>query len=609
MEFIFIDAAGTTLFTRTDAESAHWIVQELSLTADFPYNPKKVIHRGQRIAFRSPVDDSYQVFEIRQVETDPTGSYQGVTAENIALAELSDEHIDNAEIGKKTAAQALATALNGTLWTHGTGTTTYKQSADFQRGSVWEAVNTIKTNWNVYIIPRVTFSAAGVINGRYLDIKPAGGTYNGLRLSIRKNMPDPIVTYNDEDVLTALYGYGGQVDKAQQSGDDKTEELTFKDVVWTATAEHPAKPSGQTYLEYPAKTALYGRNGRARFGFYQNSAITDANILLKKTWEALKKTCDPKIVISGTVEDLYRLGYADTPLRLHDTAIVEIEETGEVFQKEIIQLDYDLLDPSNNRVDIGDYIPNIVYINRNTNEKASGGGGGGRGQTPNEAEQSKTYAEFVKTNNMIGMVVGTRNGGYYVKAGEISLAINQSGESGSYESTATINADHINISGTSTVHTLAGDIEHDANGRLVIKNAGGLYVERSSGGTTAQFGIWDRGNLTGGVMVTQINGQSTLRLSADVIDINGIVNALTAREITVNALNCTNNVIVGGRLSGTVWASSLKVDAYDATWQSKSVVTSVATTSSYEFIDTRDQVRTGRLVTSISSETIHYLGF
>ena len=49
---------------------------------------------------------------------------------------------------------------------------------------------------------------------------------------------------------------------------------------------------------------------------------------------------------------------------------------------------------------------------------------------------------------MIAMVVGTRNGDNYIKAGEIGLAINKSGETGSYESTAYINANHVNISAT-----------------------------------------------------------------------------------------------------------------------------------------------------------------
>ena len=418
-EFFFVNAAGQTQFTRMDAESAHWIAHELTFNATFPYDENKVIERGMRVTFRNPVTDKFEMFEIRQVvETEPDHGQQ-ITAENIAVAELSDEHIDTTEITNKTAGQALTTALTGTLWSVGTNTASGTSDADFARGSVWQAVNVIKANWNVYITPRIVMSAQGQIQARYLDISPAGGTFNGVRLSLRKNFLDPSVTYNDADVYTALYGYGGTVNDA---------EVTFKDEVWSATSEHPAKPANQTYLEDPAATALYGRNGRARFGYYQNGAITDPAVLLQKTWEALQRCNKPKIAISGTCVDLYRLGYKDTPIQLNDLVLVEIEETGETFYKGIIMLDYDLLDPSNNRVDIGDYIPNIIYINRDTADKAHGGGGGGGvGQTPNEAEQSKTFAEFAKTNDMIGMVVGTRNGAYYVKTAQIVLAINQDG--------------------------------------------------------------------------------------------------------------------------------------------------------------------------------------
>lgn len=437
IEMNFVNAAGQTLFTRTDAESAHWIVQELTFEATFPFLSEKVIEGGMRVAFRDQNTDSIQMFEVRQcVENEPDHG-QRIVAEHIAVAELSDEHIDHAEITNKTAAQALTTVLTGTLWSLGTNTAIGNSDADIARGDVWQAVNTIKANWNVYITPRIVMSAQGQIQNRFLDITPAGGTFNGVRLSVRKNFLDPSVTYNDADVYTALYGYGGTVDDA---------EVTFKDEVWSATSSHPAKPANQTYLEDPAATALYGRNGRARFGYYQNAAITDPAVLLQKTWEALQRCNKPKIAISGTCVDLYRLGYKDTPIQIHDLAIVEIEETGEVFQKEIIMLDVDLLDPSNTRVDIGDYIPNIVYINRDTADKARGGGGGGGvGQTPNEAEQSKTFAEFAKTNDMIGMVVGTRNGGYYVKAGEIVLAINDDGGTN-----IKLDADTIDIDGIVT---------------------------------------------------------------------------------------------------------------------------------------------------------------
>lgn len=521
MEFTFLSAAGVTLFTRSDAETAHWVQEEMTVNATFPFVDGKFIERGQRLAFRDPATDTIEVFEVRSVSTIEPDHYQQISAEAICLSELQDEHIDTAEITGKTAAQALTTVLAGTMWSVGTNTASGTQSADISRGSVWQAVNTVKSNWNVYITPRVVITN-GAITGRFLDISPAQGTWRGVRLSVRKNMLDANVTYNDEDVLTALYGYGGTIDKPRSSGDDEAEELTFADVVWTATGGHPAKPAGQTYLEDPSKTAIYGRNGRPRFGYYQNSSITDPNVLLQKTWEALQRTYEPRISITGTVADLYRLGYKDEPLRLHDLVIVEIEETGETFQKEIIRLDVDLIDPTGNRPDIGDYIPNIIYINRETNKRASGrGGGGGRGQTNVEAEMGDTFTQFEKTADMIGMVVGTRNGGYYVKAGEIVLAINKSGETGQYESTALINADHVNISGTTTAYTLAGSLERDAQGRLIIKDAGGLYVQRTEAGVTAQFGVWDNGNLTGGVIVQKINGETSAYINADHVNISG----------------------------------------------------------------------------------------
>lgn len=451
MQTVFLNAAGTVVFAREDMEHGNWTQEEYTVNATFPFDPQKVITRGMRIAFRDPATDTLEMFEIRNVTNTEPEHYQQIIAEHIAVSELSDEHINNAEITDKTAAQALTTVLSGTLWSFGNSTASGTQSADISRGSVWQAVMSIAQNWNVYITPRVTVNASGSITGRYLDITPAQGTWRGVRLSIDKNMSDSTVTYDDSEVLTALYGYGASVDKAQQQGDDQPEELTFADVVWTATSAHPAKPSGQTYLEDPAKTALYGRNGRPRYGYYQNGNVKDAETLLELTWEALKQTSDPKISITGNVSDLYRLGYADQPLRLHDTVIVEIRQTGETFQKEIIKLDVDLIDPTATRPTIGDYIPNIVYINRETDEKSGGGGGGGgRGMTNLEDDVVKTFSAFEKTDNMIGMVVGIKNGTNYIKAGEIALAINES----SGETEAKINADKIFLDGNTTLASL-----------------------------------------------------------------------------------------------------------------------------------------------------------
>lgn len=115
MECIFLNSAGTTLFVRDDMESGHWTQQEMNVTADFPFVADKKIERGMRIAFRSPVDDTLQVFEVRIVTNQEPEHYQQITAEHICVAELSDDHINSQEITNKTASQALTTALTGTL--------------------------------------------------------------------------------------------------------------------------------------------------------------------------------------------------------------------------------------------------------------------------------------------------------------------------------------------------------------------------------------------------------------------------------------------------------------------------------------------------------------
>ena len=119
MECIFLNSAGQTLFVRGDLESGHWTQEQMNMTADFPFDPAKKIERGMRIAFRDPATDGLEVFEIRIVVNHEPEHFQQITAENIALAELSDEHMDGSQITDQTAAQSLATALTGTLWSVG----------------------------------------------------------------------------------------------------------------------------------------------------------------------------------------------------------------------------------------------------------------------------------------------------------------------------------------------------------------------------------------------------------------------------------------------------------------------------------------------------------
>lgn len=552
MELKFFTAAGVGLFSRSDIEEGHWVQEEMTVTATFPFVASKKIEIGQRFAFADPATGDLVAFEVRNVTNIEPDHYQQIIAEDIALAELNDEHINRQEITNETPANALSNVLAGTLWSVGNSSVTDQQSCDISRGNVWQAVKTIEQNWNVYIIPRITITGTGNIGTRKLDIYPAQGTWRGVRLSIDKNMSDSSVQYDDSEVYTALYGYGGTVDKPQQGGDDQPEELTFAEVVWSATSSHPAKPSGQTYLEDPDKTALYGRNGRAKFGYYQNGNIDDAEVLLEKTWETLKQVSQPKISISGTVTDLYRLGYKDEPMRLHDTVIIDIPETGELFQKEIIRLDIDLLNPSANRPEIGDYVPNIVYINREANESSGGGGGGGgHGQDNDEEETAQWYTQWVKTNQMIGMIVGQRNGDLYIKRGEIILAINDDGTTSAH-----INADVIDIDGVVTALE-AYDISC--------------------------------GNLTTG--------------SITCTDVTADGGAVSGQNVFADVLiSCDGDITCDGDMT----CGGLTVNGDAATWSTKTITT-YTLSSQGSFISSDGPVM-GYLVTGYSSSTIHYLG-
>ena len=107
---------------------------------------------------------------------------------------------------------------------------------------------------------------------------------------------------------------------------------------------------------------------------------------------------------------------------------------------------------------------------------------------------------------------------HQVHSGEIVTAINNNSES-----VARIRADHVTVGANNSLHTLAGAFSYTDDGKLYIADAGGLHVQRTETvegvETTTYVGVWDKGELTGGMMVTQINGQTTTRIKGNKINI------------------------------------------------------------------------------------------
>ncbi len=578
MDFLFFTAAGTVSFTRSDAESANWAVEEMSLQALFPYDPQKVINRGLRIGF-TDFEGKAQIFEIRKVRTYEPDHYQEITAEHIAISELTDEHTGNADFENVTAGAVLAALLTGTLWSVGTDTASNTSTGSVTMGSVWQAFQTVQGNWNVYLTPRVTVNANG-ITGRYIDIRPAGGSWGGMRLSLDKNADEIGVTWEDTNVKTALYGYGALV---EGSGNDK-EILTFASVEWTATDDHPAKPLNQTYLEDPIAKALYGRNGRNRFGFYQNGDITDPDILLQKTWEVLQTVNVPDVSIDCMVRDLHRLGYADEPIRLHDTAIIEIRPTGVSLQKEIIKLSVDLLDPTASRVTIGAYIPNIVYINKETNDAATGGGGGGSGTKAQGAQTPKEFETMLEFNDYRIDLTAVQ----YVSAGSAEI-LRKAGLS--------LNAQGVLI--------YADDVPNMIGAKINVEKDRITQIVQAVG---------SNGQVTAASIALAINENgSNATITADHIYLYGTTSASdffasdgTVASAFINSLTCTE--ITSEEIRAEL--GTIVLGSTGASWQAKQMVTSITMTdgTARDFEDTAGNTHHGFIVSSFTREWIYYVG-
>lgn len=215
----------------------------------------------------------------------------------------------------------------------------------------------------------------------------------------------------------------------------------------------------------------------------------------------------------------------------------------------------------------------------------------------------------------IGMVVGHNSQGNFIKAAEIAASINNAGEG-----VALISANHVNISATNTAHTLAGELEYDSQGRLVIKNAGGIYVRKTQAGVTSLFGVWDKGNLTGGVMVQEINGQSETTINGYKINIGTLADAINGSSVTINAARINLNGYVTTSMLEAAFqdvqqlsTDQLTISSYftclghDVTWKSYSARW-CSLSGEHTFKDTGGTNYTGRLVTGYTGTTLYYLG-
>ena len=98
----------------------------------------------------------------------------------------------------------------------------------------------------------------------------------------------------------------------------------------------------------------------------------------------------------------------------------------------------------------------------------------------------------------------------------------------------------------------------DGTKTLRVKSGGGMNILRNG----VEYGVYDNGTLTGGVIVDTINGQATATIKAHTIDIQGIVNELISYDVAAESLSAHQITSDGECTFDTIAVDSLQVNGY-----------------------------------------------
>ena len=247
--------------------------------------------KGARLLWRDPQDGIWREHVV--VRTDePLGEAAHVYAES-SLCELLGDFIEEAQLVAKTGAEALAAALAPTRWTAGeTGV------GDEERGCLLYHVNALAALRRVEEVwggeaEAVIAVAGGRVASRTVNLPARRGAWRGARLSYGKTLAACTRTVLEDEVFTALYGYGKGLPVYDEQGvatGGFTRRLTFGSV-----------NNGVNWVGDDEARLAWGRWDAARtekvhrFGSVVFPDCEDAAKLKALTLDALEEACAPRV--------------------------------------------------------------------------------------------------------------------------------------------------------------------------------------------------------------------------------------------------------------------------------------------------------------------------
>ena len=246
--------------------------------------------KGERLLWRDPTDGVWREHVV--VRTDePLGGPAHVYAES-SLCELLGDFVEEIQLVSKTAAQALASVLGVTRWSAGE-----VGVGDAARGCLLYHVNALAALRRVEEVwggeaEAVISVENGRVGSRTVRLLARRGTWRGARFSYGKTLAACTRTVLEDEVFTALYGYGKGLPIYDETGAPTggfTRRLTFGSV-----------NGGVNWVGDEAARLVWGRpdgaGGKAhRFGHVVFPDCEDATELKALTTAALAAACEPRV--------------------------------------------------------------------------------------------------------------------------------------------------------------------------------------------------------------------------------------------------------------------------------------------------------------------------
>ena len=272
--------------------------------------------KGDRLLWRDPDDGCWREHVV--VRTDePLGGPAHVYAE-WALSELLRDFVEEAQLVSRTAEQALGAVLANTRFELGfIGVGDAKRGALLYHMNALAALRRVEEVWGGELECGVVVEG-GRVSRRVVSLAARRGAWRGLRFTYGKNMAGCTRTVMEDEVFTALYGFGKGLPVLDESGAATggfTRRLTFGEV-----------NGGVNWVGDDAAREVWGRWDAARaekvhaFGAVTFADCEDAAELLALTRAALAEAAAPKVSYEV---DAALLAGAAAPALGDDVAVID----------------------------------------------------------------------------------------------------------------------------------------------------------------------------------------------------------------------------------------------------------------------------------------------